>query len=330
MKQRVLGTGGPAVSALGLGAMGFSGTYGAADDDESIATIRRALDLGVSLIDTADVYGSGHNEELVGRAIAGRRDDVVIATKFGFVTGPASDSPRIDGSPGHVHAAIDASLRRLGVDHVDLYYLHRVDAATPIEETVGAMAELVRAGKVRHLGLSEVGPSVLRRGHAVHPIAAVQSEYALWVRDLEDEMLPTMRALGVALVAFSPLGRGLLAGAVSRAADLPDDDLRRIFPRFQGENLDRNARITDTVRQIAEARGATPAQVALAWVLHQGDDIVPIPGTRRAANLEANVAAVDLALTPTDLDALAAGALAGDVAGERYPESLQQLVDDGR
>ncbi len=330
MNERTLGTNGPTVSAVGLGAMGFSGTYGEADDQESITTIRRALDLGVGFIDTADVYGAGHNEELVGKAIAGRRDEAVLATKFGFVSSPASDEPQIDGSPAHIAEAIDASLRRLNVDHIDLYYLHRVDPNVPIEETVGAMAQLVNAGKVRHLGLSEVGPNMLRRAHAVHPIAAVQSEYALWTRELEQELMPTLRELGVALVAFSPLGRGMLAGTVRSASDLPEGDLRRILPRFQGDNLDRNALIANTVFEIAEARGVTPAQIALAWVLHQGDDIVPIPGTRRVVNLEANAAAADLVLSAAELQTLADAVPADGVSGERYPDSLQRLVDQGR
>ncbi len=330
MNHRILGKDGPVVSAIGLGAMGFSGTYGEADDQESITTIRRALDLGVAFIDTADVYGAGHNEELVGKAIAGRRDEVVLATKFGFVSSPASDEPQIDGSPAHIAEAIDASLRRLNVDHIDLYYLHRVDPNVPIEETVGAMAQLVSAGKVRHLGLSEVGPKILRRAHAVHPIAAVQSEYALWTRELEQELMPTLRELGVGLVAFSPLGRGMLAGTVRSASDLPEGDLRRIFPRFQGDNLDRNAVIASTVVEIAEARGVSAAQVALAWVLHQGPDIVPIPGTRRVANLESNAAAVDLVLSAAELNALAAAMPADAVSGDRYPDSLRRLADQGR
>jgi len=310
--------------------MGFSGSYGAAEDDESVAVIHRALDLGMTFVDTADVYGDGHNERLVGRALAGRRDDAVVATKFGFVSSPTGGEPRIDGRPEYVGAAIDASLTRLGMDHVDLYYLHRVDPDVPIEETVGAMAELVRAGKVRHLGLSEVGPEVLRRAHAVHPIAAVQNEYALWTRLAERELFATMDELGVGLVAFSPLGRGMLAGAVSSAQTFDGSDVRSRLPRFQGANLERNLRIVHAVEAIAGARGVTTAQVALAWVLAQGEHIVPIPGTRRVANLEANAAAADIELTPTELEALQLAAAPGEIAGERYNETLQRLVDVGR
>ncbi len=326
MRTRTLG--GLEVSAVGLGAMGLSGTYGAADDDESIVTIHRALDLGMTFIDTADVYGEGHNERLVGRAIASRRDEVVLATKFGFVGSPTSDSPPIDGSPAHVHEAIDASLRHLGVDHVDLYYLHRVDPDVPIEDTVGAMSELVAAGKVRHLGLSEVGPATLRRAHAVHPIAAVQSEYAMWTRLPEDELFPTMDELDVGLVAFSPLGRGLLAGGLQSFAQIGRDDVRGHMPRFQGDNLDRNLAIAAAVAQIADARGVTPAQIALAWVLAKHHHVVPIPGTRRIANLESNAAATDLFLGADEMAALETATAA--VAGERYPDSLQRLADQGR
>lgn len=330
MKQRSLGSQGLQVSAVGLGAMGFSGAYGEADDEESIDTIRRAIDLGVTFIDTADTYGNGHNETLVGRAIAGRRDEVVLATKFGFATSPTSDAPVIDGSPEYVARAIDASLARLGVDHVDLYYLHRVDAHTPIEDTVGAMSRLVDAGKVRHLGLSEVGPDVLRRAHAVHPIAAVQNEYALWFRQPETELMPTLSELGIGLVAFSPLGRGLLAGAIAQGARLDDTDVRAKLPRFQEGNLDRNQAIAAAVARIAAERGATPAQIALAWMLCRWDNVVPIPGTRRIANVEANAASADIALSPEELAALEEAAERTPAAGERYPESLQRLADQGR
>lgn len=330
MKLRELGRSGLVVSALGLGAMGFSGTYGGADDDESVRTIRHALDMGVTFIDTADVYGAGHNERLVGMAIAGRRDDVVLATKCGFVSSPVADAPAIDGSPEHVRRAIDDSLARLGVDHVDLYYLHRVDPRVPVEETVGAMADLVAEGKVRYLGLSEVGAQTLRRAHAVHPIAAVQNEYALWTRGAEDEILPALREVGAGLVAFSPLGRGLLAGAVSPDRDLDEGDLRSRLPRFQGENLDANLVISRAVAEVATRRGATPAQVALAWVLHRDECIVPIPGTRRAERVAENVAAVDLVLTPAEITALEEASSSDRVAGARYTEALQRLADQGR
>lgn len=330
MRKRTLGADGPLVSAIGLGAMGFSGTYGAAEDAESIAVIHRALDLGMTFIDTADVYGDGHNERLIGRALAGRRDKVVVATKFGFASSPVGEEPRIDGRPEYVRRAIDASLTRLGMDHVDLYYQHRIDPDVPVEETVGAMAELVREGKVRHLGLSEVGPEILRRAHAVHPIAAVQSEYALWTRLPETELFPTMRELGVGLVAFSPLGRGMLAGALTSSVQIADDDVRSRLPRFQGENLDRNLRIVRVVTDIAAARGLTTAQVALAWVLAQGEHIVPIPGTRRIANLEANAEAAGVQLAADELTALEAAAAPDEIAGERYNASLQRLVDAGR
>ncbi|MCB0882764.1 MAG: aldo/keto reductase [Thermoleophilia bacterium] len=330
MNTRFLGPARLAVSAVGLGAMGFSGSYGAAEDDESIRTIRRALDVGVTFIDTADVYGDGHNEELVGRAIAGRRDDVVLATKFGFVSSPLSQGPQVDGSPAHLREAIEASLRRLGVDHVDLYYLHRVDPRVPVEETVGAMADLVREGKVRHLGLSEVGPAVLRRAHRVHPITAVQNEYALWTRLPEHELLPTLQELNVGLVAFSPLGRGLLAGALQAGAEFGEGDVRGHMPRFAKGNLDRNAVIADAVARVAEARRATPAQVALAWVLRRWDRIVPIPGSRRAERIEENAAAADIVLNDAEMTALERAAAPEHVAGDRYPAGLQRLADQGR
>ena len=331
LPDRTLGADGPVVASIGLGAMGFSGGYGAADDAESIRTIRRALDLGVTLLDTADVYGLGHNERLVGRAVAGRRDDVVLATKFGLVPlpgqGPAFE---VDARPARVREAIDDSLRRLGVDEVDLYFLHRVDPRVPIEETIGAMGDLVSAGKVKHLGLSEVGPGMLRRAHAVHPIAAVQSEYALWTRDVEADLLPTLRELGVGLVAFSPLGRGLLAGALADGPDLDDGDIRQGLPRFQAGHLDRNRRIAESVAAIAADRGATPAQISLAWVLAKWDGVVPIPGTRRVARLEENLAAAEIVLTPDELARLEQAAVAERVSGARYPEALQRLVDQGR
>jgi aryl-alcohol dehydrogenase-like predicted oxidoreductase len=315
--QVPLGSQGLVVSRQGLGCMGMSEFYGDTDEAESTATIHRALDLGVNFLDTADGYGIGANEELVGRAIRDRRGEVVLATKFGVVRDP--DNPSffgIKGDPEYVRQACDASLRRLGVDHVDLYYQHRPDPDTPIEDTVGAMAELVAAGKVRFLGLSEVTADQLRRAHAVHPITAVQSEYSLWARELEGEVLPAMRELGVGLVAYSPLGRGFLTGTVSEPDALSDNDFRRHIPRWQGENFDVNLRIVDTVREVAAAKGVAPAQVALAWVHSRGSDVVPIPGTKRRKYLEENVTAADLTLTEAELARLEP--LAGLVRGSRY------------
>jgi aryl-alcohol dehydrogenase-like predicted oxidoreductase len=318
---RVLGTGDAAltVSTLGLGCMGMSEFYGTADESEAVATIHRALDLGVSFLDTADMYGPFTNEKLVGGAIAGRRDEVVLATKFGNVRDP--DDPtnrRIDGSPEYVRSACDASLQRLGVDHIDLYYQHRVDRSVPIEETVGAMAELVSAGKVRHLGLSEASAETIRRAHAVHPITALQTEYSLWTRHLEDEILPLLRELGIGLVPYSPLGRGFLTGTITSTDSLDPSDFRRHNPRFQGEALDANLKIVEAVRTAAERKGATPGQLALAWVLAQGDDVVPIPGTKRVKYLEENVAAAQVSLTQEDLDELDRAVPAA--VGERYPD----------
>jgi aryl-alcohol dehydrogenase-like predicted oxidoreductase len=313
------------VGAVGFGAMSLSGVYGQADDRESIATIHAALDLGVTLIDTADVYGQGHNERLVGQALAGRRDQAVVCTKFGFVD-PYGDTPRVDGRPEHVYRAIDASLGRLGMDHVDLWYLHRIDQNVPIEETVGAMAQVVASGKVRHLGLSEVSATTIRRAHAVHPIAAVQSEYALWTRDIESEVMPTMTELGIALVAFSPLGRGLLAGGLDAKTELEQGDLRHIIPRFDRERLDRNLELAVRVRRIADARGVSPAEIALAWVLAQSDLTIPIPGTRSQTHLRSNAAAAGLDLTDEErtlLDQIAEV----EVAGDRYPPALMRLID---
>ena len=316
MKTRTLGAEGPAVSALGLGCMGMSAFYGGGDDAESIATIERALDLGCSFLDTSDMYGPHTNERLVGRAIAARRDEVFLATKFGIRIDDGHR--RIDGSPAYVREAIDGSLQRLGVEHVDLYYQHRVDPATPIEETVGAMAELVTAGKVRHLGLSEAGAATIRRAHAVHPITAVQTEYSLWTRDVEAEILPTLRELGIALVAYAPLGRGFLSGRFSAPEELDEGDFRRTGPRFVGENLEHNRALAARVKELAEQRGVTAAQLALAWVLGQGDDIVPIPGTKRREYLEQNLAAVDIELSPQELGRISE--LVGRPAGERYAE----------
>lgn len=325
MRYRQLGKGGPTVSAIGFGAMSLAGVYGEADDDESIATVRRALDLGVSFIDTADIYGRGHSEELVGRAIAGRRDEVVLATKFG-----AGQRERGgDGRPAYVRESIEGSLRRLRVDYVDLYYLHRVDFETPIEETVGAMSDLVREGKVRYLGLSEAAPSTIRRAHIVHPITALQTEYSLFSREPEGALLATLRELGIGFVAYSPLGRGLLTGRFTRPEDLPANDWRRGVPRFEGENLARNARLVKEISRVAASLGITSAQLVLAWLLHQGDALVPIPGTRRIANLEANAAAAEIDLSDEVVQALSRLTAPGTVAGERGSAGYMAGVESG-
>ena len=327
MQKRRLGRNGPEVSALGLGCMGMSEFYGARDDAESIATIHQALDSGLNLLDTADAYGPYTNEELVGRAIRGRRDEVVLATKFGFVRDPADPAKRVvDGSPEHVREACDASLARLGVDVIDLYYLHRVDARVPIEDTVGAMSDLVRAGKVRWLGLSEVSAQTLERACAVHPVAALQSEYSLWTRDPEDGVLDACRELGVGLVAYSPLGRGFLTGAIRSPDDFDADDYRRNNPRFQGENFARNLALVDTVTAIATAKDCTPAQLALAWVLAQGPDIVPIPGTKRRKYLNENLGALDIDLTAQDLAAIETAFPRAAIGGERYAAAMMALT----
>jgi aryl-alcohol dehydrogenase-like predicted oxidoreductase len=307
--------------------MGMSQSYGAPDDGESIATIERALELGVDFLDTADIYGPFTNEELVGRALRGRRNEVFLATKCGFVPGPTGAPGRVDGSPEHIRAACDASLRRLGVSTIDLYYLHRVDPRTPIEESVGAMAGLVAEGKVRYLGLSEVSPRTLRRAHAVHPITAVQSEYSLWTRDPEDGILPACRELGVGFVPFSPLGRGFFSGKVRSLEGLPPGDFRHGVPRFQAGNLDRNLGMVDRLAAVAHDKPCTPAQLALAWLLAQGDEIVPIPGTKRRTYLEENVAATDLHLSGSDLARIEAAIPKGSAAGERYSPTSQALVD---
>ncbi|MFF5209004.1 aldo/keto reductase [Streptosporangium sp. NPDC000396] len=320
MIRRRLGQGGPEVPAIGLGCMGMSEFYGAADKAESISVIHRALDLGVNFLDTADMYGKGRNEELVGRAIKGRRDEVVLATKFGIVRSEDPAVRHIDGSPGYVRKAVDASLRRLGVDHIDVYYLHRRDPNVPIEETVGAMAELVAAGKVGHLGLSEVSAETLRRANATYPISALQSEYSLFTRGIEEEILPAARELGVALVAYSPISRGLLGGTLPPAEELPDDDFRKYLPRFTGESGAHNEALVAEVRKIAEEAGSTPAQLALAWLLTRGEDVIPIPGTKRLRYLEENTAAAGITLTPDQLAALNAAVPAGAVLGDRYPD----------
>jgi aryl-alcohol dehydrogenase-like predicted oxidoreductase len=326
MQTRTLGPKGPTVSALGLGCMGMSEFYGGRDDTESVATIHRALDLGVTFFDTSDAYGPHTNEELVGRAIGGRRDQVVLATKFGIVRDPDDPTARgVSGRPEYVRQAAEGSLRRLGVDHIDLYYQHRVDPDTPIEETIGAMAELVQEGKVRHLGMSEAGPETLRRASAVHQITALQTEYSLWSRDPEDEILPTCRELGIGFVAYSPLGRGFLTGAIQSIDDLAQDDYRRSSPRFQGENFDRNLALVGTIQELAADKAVTPAQLALAWVMAQGEDIVPIPGTKRRERLEENVGAVDLELSADELRQIA-DALP-ETSGARYPEQMMAIVD---
>ncbi|MEO7982107.1 MAG: aldo/keto reductase [Sporichthyaceae bacterium] len=322
-QTRTLGSAAAAleVSAVGLGCMGMSEFYGTGDEAQSIATIHRALDLGVTFLDTADMYGPFTNEKLVGKAVAGRRDEVVLATKFGNERGEDGSRIGINGRPDYVRAAIDASLQRLGVDHVDLYYQHRVDRSVPVEETWGALAEVVQAGKVRHLGISEAAPGTIRRAHAVHPVTALQTEWSLWTRDVEDDgVLDTVRELGIGFVAYSPIGRGFLSGQIRSLDDLDDDDFRKHHPRFQGDNFAKNLELVDRVREIAEEKGVTASQLALAWVLAQGDDVVPIPGTKRVAYLEENAAAVHVALTDKDLAVLDEVAPQGAALGDRYAD----------
>jgi aryl-alcohol dehydrogenase-like predicted oxidoreductase len=326
MKRRALGTQGLEVSAEGLGCMGMSWAYGEGDEAGGIATIHRAIELGVTLIDTAEVYGPYTNEELVGRAVAGRRDEVQIATKFGFDF--KGETRGVDGSPANARAVCEASLKRLGTDHIDLYYQHRVDPDVPTEETVGAMGELVAEGKVRFIGLSEAAPDTIRRAHATHPLSAVQTEYSLWSREPEDEVLPTLRELGIGFVPYSPLGRGFLTGQIRSLDDLPEDDWRRTNPRFEGAAFEQNLRLADQVAEIAKGIGATPAQVALAWVLAQGDDLVPIPGTKKPERLEENAAAVDLELTDAQLADLTAAVSPDAVHGSRYDDSGMAMLNN--
>jgi aryl-alcohol dehydrogenase-like predicted oxidoreductase len=327
LQKRTLGTNGLEVSALGLGCMGMSDFYSGRNEEESIQTIHRALDLGVTLLDTADMYGVGENEKLVGRALKGRRDQVAVATKFGNVRGEDGAFLGVNGRPEYVRSACEASLSRLGVDHIDLYYQHRVDPNTPIEETVGAMAELVREGKIRYIGLSEAAPATIRRAYKVHPITALQTEYSLWSRDVEDEILPTCRELGIGFVAYSPLGRGFLTGQIQRFEDLAEDDYRRFSPRFQGDNFQKNLDLVNRIKEIAAEKGCQPSQLALAWLLAQGQDIVPIPGTKRRAYLEENVAALKVELTSEELARINEAAPKGAAAGTRYAEASMKGVN---
>lgn len=327
MKTRKLGSQKLTVSALGLGCMGMSQSYGAADEVESIATIHRALDLGVTFLDTADMYGVGANEQLVGKAIKDKRSSVVLATKFGIQGRDENNSLIVNGSPEYVQKACDASLQRLGIDYIDLYYLHRVDPKVPIEDTVGAMAKLVQLGKVRYIGLSEAASATIRRANAVHPITALQSEYSLWSRDPEDDILPTVRELGIGFVPYSPMGRGFLSGKITSPNDFAADDFRKNQPRFQGENFDKNLDLVARIKEIAASKNVTPGQLALAWLLAQGEDIVPIPGTKRRAYLEENVAAVDITLTVAELAQIDAVAPKNAAAGDRYSASIMSSVN---
>ncbi|MEO7598331.1 MAG: aldo/keto reductase [Opitutus sp.] len=327
MQTRTLGTGGPRVSAMGLGCMGMSDFYGGRDDAESLATLHHALDLGITMLDTADMYGPHHNEQLISKVLETRRSEVFIATKFGIERDPKNPQVRgINGRPEYVRAACEGSLRRLGVEQIDLYYQHRVDPNTPIEETVGAMAELVKEGKVRYLGLSEAGQATLRRAHAVHPITALQTEYSLWTRDPEQGALATCRELGIGFVAYSPLGRGFLTGQIQRFEDFASDDYRRYSPRFQGENFNKNLAIVDRLRDLATGKGCTSAQLALAWALAQGDDIVPIPGTKRRSYLDENLEALAVSLSPEEVAAIDSVFPPDTAAGTRYPEAMMNAL----
>lgn len=327
MKTRTLGTQGLTVSELGLGCMGMSYAYGSGDEQESIAVIHHAIELGITLFDTAEVYGPFTNEQLVGRAIQGKRDQVVIATKFGHVISETGQRQGLDSRPEHVREVCDASLKRLGTDYIDLFYQHRVDPAIPIEETIGAMAELVHQGKVRYLGLSEASSNTIRRAHAVYPISALQSEYSLWERGVEAQILPTVRELGIGFVPYSPVGRGFLTGQIKRFEDFAEDDYRRTDPRFQGENFNLNLKLVDRVRQIAQDKKATPSQIALAWLLYQGNDIVPIPGTKRRTYLEENAAAAEIELSREVLNQLNQVAPVGVASGDRYNEKMMSAID---
>jgi aryl-alcohol dehydrogenase-like predicted oxidoreductase len=327
MRRRRLGPNGPEVSAIGLGCMTMSGVYGVREDADAMETLECALALGVDFLDTADVYGPFHNEELIGGFLRGRRDRVFLATKFGIARDVSTGAPRINGTPDYVRSAAEASLRRLQTDHIDLYYLHRVDPATPIEETVGAMAALVQAGKVLHIGLSEASAATLERACEVHPVTALQSEYSLWTREPEDGVLTACRRLGVGFVPYSPLGRGFLTGTLSRLDEMPDGDWRRGNPRFQGENFDANLALAAAIRDLASTKGCTPAQLALAWVLAQGEHIVPIPGTKRRSYLEQNVGALEVSLTPADLAAIGAAFPRNAAVGDRYPAAMQRSLN---